>query len=88
MAEDTTDNAAPDSQEAGDDKESALVPSSLFGGDCSVGDVYSVKVVGKYDDQLAVEHVPDKEEEKSEDEGTMKGAMASMDSMAEPESKY
>lgn len=67
----------------GDEKETALLPASLFGSDCKVGDTYTVKVVGKYDDELEVEHVADKEEEKSE-EGTMKDASNKLDMMSQP----
>ena len=70
--------------ESDDGQESAMVPKSLFGGDCKVGDTYTVKVVGKYDDELAIEHVPDsKEEESMPKEDTMEGAMGKMDMMGE-----
>lgn len=86
---DTAKNPIDAQGESGADseRETSLVPASLFGGNCSVGDTYTVKVVGKYDDDLEVEHVPDKTEEKSE-EGTMKEASSKLDMMAQPEGGY
>lgn len=81
------ETAIPEDQAAesrgGDEKETALLPASLFSSDCKVGDTYRVKVVGKYDDELEVEHVADKEEEQSE-EGTMKDASNKLDMMSQP----
>lgn len=70
---------------AGDEQETALLPSSLFGGDCKVGDTYTVKVVAKYDDELEVEPVSEKSKGKSESKDYgMKDAEMEMDNMAGP----
>lgn len=74
-------------EEGADEKETTLVPKSLFGGDCQIGDTYTVKIVGKYEDELEVEHVPDKQEEQSEGD-TMAGADKSLDAVAQPEGGY
>ena len=72
-------------EQGADEKETTLVPKSMFGGDCEVGDTYTVKVVGKFEDELEIEHVPDKDKDKSKPD-TMEGAMGKMDMMAESES--
>lgn len=61
---DMPEGAPAEAEEGSDERESTLVPASLFGGDCKIGDTYTVKVVGKYEDELAIEHVPDAREEK------------------------
>lgn len=85
------ETAMPEDQTAqghgGDEKETALLPASLFGSDCKVGDTYRVKVVGKYDSELEVEHAPDKKEGSSE-EGTMQNASEKLDKMGEPDQAY
>ncbi len=86
MADETmTEEQAPEQE--GDGKETALLPSSMFGGDCRVGDVYSIKVVGVYDDEIEVEHVPKKKEKEAE-EGTMAGADRAMEAMSQPGEAY
>lgn len=84
MADEMTEGQSPEQE--GDGKETALLPSSLFGGDCKVGDTYTIKVVGKFDDQLEIEHVSDKKEESEDD--TMAGADKAMDAMAQPGEAY
>lgn len=69
--------------EGGDERETALLPASLFGSECKVGETYRVKVVGKYDDEVEVEHVRDKKEDKPKRD-TMAGAAAEIDMMAQP----
>lgn len=48
------------------EQESALLPKSLFGGDCKVGDVYKVKVVAIHDDELEVEPAGEEKTDKQE----------------------
>ena len=81
---DSEESDMPEGEGEDSENESALVPKSLFGGECEVGETYTVKVVGKYEDEVAIEHVPDSKEENSEpSDDTMEGAMGKMDMMAE-----
>ncbi len=84
MADEMTQEQAP--EQDGDGAETALLPSSMFGSDCKVGDTYTIKVVGKFDDQLEIEHVPEKKEEA--EEGSMAQADKSMEAMSQPGEAY
>jgi len=46
-----------DTTSENDEAQTSLLPKSLFGGDCKVGDTYTVKVVGVLEDELEVEPV-------------------------------
>ncbi len=86
MTQEQAPEQAPDQNRESDGAETALLPSSMFGSDCAVGDTYSIKVVGKFDDQVEVEHVPEKKEEA--DEGSMAQADKSMEAMSQPGEGY
>ena len=51
----------PDSE-----SESSLLPKSMFGGDCKVGDVYKVKVIAIHGDELEVEKAGEEKADKNE----------------------
>lgn len=56
------------------ESESSLLPKSMFGGDCKVGDVYKVKVIAIHGDELEVEPAGEEKTDKnesSEDEDMM-----------------
>lgn len=49
--------------------ETSLLPKSLFGGDCKVGDTYKVRVVAIHGDELEVEPAGEESDKKdSEDD--------------------
>lgn len=70
-------------EEAAEERESALVPEALFGPNCEVGKTYSVKVVGKYDGDVEIEHVEKKEDNK--DDYSMRDAEMELDGAASNE---
>lgn len=63
------DNAAPSKDEPGEQQDDAdteqdegdtfLAPKSAFGGDCKVGDKYTVAVAGVLEDELELKYVKD-----------------------------
>lgn len=60
--------------ETENESESSLLPKSMFGGDCKVGDVYKVKVIAIHGDELEVEPAGEEKSDKnesSEDEDMM-----------------
>ena len=76
----STDQAAPE-KEGGDEdsgESTALLPKSMFGGDCKVGDTYTVKVVHVWDNELEVEPVESGGEEASSEEAPMAAAESMM----------
>lgn len=58
---DAKDDAAEETQ-----GNTTLVPGDFFGGNCKVGDTYTVKVTAVYDDEKEIEYVKDDKEESSE----------------------
>jgi len=74
------DSSKEDQGQTSDDAETALLPKSLFGGECKVGDVYKVKVVAVHEDELEVEPAESKEKESSEgnDENDMENPVDRM----------
>lgn len=78
------DNAQEESDE-GDEGETALLPKSLFGGDCKPGDKYTVEVVHVYDDELEVKPsgkaAADDNSNRTEDSPMMAGAMDKLGTM-------
>ncbi len=56
--------SSKDTEEEKDD--TALLPKSMFGGDCKVGDVYKVKVVAIHEDELEVEPAGEDKSDKKE----------------------
>lgn len=64
--------------EAKDEGETVLVAKSALGGECKVGDTYSMKVVGIYDDEveLAKSESGAKESEKEDNSDSDIEAMA------------
>lgn len=48
------------------ESETSLLPKSMFGGDCKVGDVYKVKVVAIHGDELEVEPAGEEKTDKQE----------------------
>ena len=72
---------APDNEKDGGN--TALIPKTLFGGDCKVGDTYTVKVVGVLEDELEVEPVKEGSEDSGGESGKSRFAMAGekLDSM-------
>lgn len=70
-----TDDSGAEETETEEGEETALLPRSMFGEDCKVGDEYTVKVVSVLEDELEV--APVKKEEKPEDApGKSRMAMA------------
>ncbi len=52
-----TPSDADASQEGSEDMgQTTLVPSDFFGGDCKVGDKYTVEVVRKHEGELEIKH--------------------------------
>ena len=74
-APNTAGDQAPDSPED-EGQETALIPKSLFGENCKVGDTYTVKVTDVLEDELAIEPVKESTEEKSEMPGKSRMEMA------------
>ena len=48
------------------ESETSLLPKSMFGGECKVGDVYKVKVVAIHGDELEVEPAGEEKTDKQE----------------------
>ena len=74
-----TPNTEPEREDEGG--ETALLPKSLFGGDCKVGDEYKVKVVGVLEDELEVEPVKESKETESPGKSRMEMAGSKLDEM-------
>jgi hypothetical protein len=66
----------PEMEESGE--ETALVPKSMLGGNCKVGDTYKVKVAGIYDNEAELELVKEKEESKDDSEPDVEARMMAM----------
>ena len=64
-----------------EDNETALLPKSLFGGDCKVGDEYKVKVVGILEDEIEVEPIKETKESESPGKSRMEMAGSKLDAM-------
>lgn len=72
----------PQDQDVEDQEgETALLPKSLFGGDCKVGDEYTVKVVGVLEDELEVAPVKKEEQKPERPKSRMEEAGSKLDSM-------
>lgn len=72
----------PDASKEGSEDmgETTLVPSSFFGGDCKVGDKYTVEVVRKHEGELEVRHVGESESS-NDSEPSMEKAHATLNAM-------
>ncbi len=60
QAPDAAPAEAGQDQSQDDDSKSFLAPKDAFGGDCKVGDTYTVKVTGIYGDELELAPADDK----------------------------
>jgi len=72
---------ATENEREDDGAETALLPKSLFGGDCKVGDEYKVKVVGVLEDELEVEPIKEAKESESPGKSRMEMAGSKLDEM-------
>jgi hypothetical protein len=83
----TPSEEAPEAPEEGgegdegkSEGETVLVAKSALGGDCKMGEVYPMKVVGIYDDEVELARSKDE----SKEEGDEESGESKLDAMATP----
>lgn len=77
MEEEAPKPDAPEGEEGGDEN-TFLAPKSSFGGDCKVGDTYTVKVVASMDDEIELSPVKEDKKPEPESDQSMESELSSM----------